>query len=108
MKIEVLMKDKDGNPIEIGDKVELFNWGREERSLGIVEIIWDIDEGRVSCSPTIVEDSYDFWTKALPRSRKQFERQENKTDEEYTDEEYEEYIQEAINESILQELSSGL
>ncbi len=70
MKIEVKMKDKDGYDLEIGDKVELFDWGKVKKSLGIVEIIWDVDEGRVSSYPLIVEDNYDFWTKCLPQSKK--------------------------------------
>lgn len=73
MKIETTMKDRDGRDIEIGDSVELFDWGHTSSgngSLGIVKVIWDVDEGRVSCEPCIVEDAYDFWTKALPRSRK--------------------------------------
>jgi len=56
-----------GKRLEIGDLVELYNWGAGGESLGIVELVWDVDEGRVSCVPLIVEDAYDFWTKALPR-----------------------------------------
>ncbi len=72
MKIDVKMNDRDGKPLEIGDSVELFDWGHglAVSSLGTAKIIWDYDEGRVSCDPMIVENSYDFWTKALPRSRK--------------------------------------
>lgn len=70
MKIEVEIKDRDGNPIEIGDSVELFDWGGVGRSLGVVEIVWDSTEGRVSSIPDPVQDAYDFWSKALPRCRK--------------------------------------
>lgn len=70
MKIEVEIKDRDGNPIEIGDSVELFDWGGVGRSLGVVEIVWDSTEGRVSSIPDPVQDACDFWSKALPRCRK--------------------------------------
>jgi len=71
MQIEARMNDRNGTPLNIGDKVELFNWGfRDKESLGIVTLCWDIDEGRVNCDPCIVGDAYDFWTKALPRSQK--------------------------------------
>lgn len=70
MKIDIEKKDRTGTPLEIGDKVELYDWGRTPNLIGIVEIVWDVDEGRVSCDPTLVEDAYDFWTKALPRCRK--------------------------------------
>ena len=70
MEIEVKMNDRNEKPIEIGDHVELFDWGQQPNCLGIVEVIWDADEGRVSCNPCIVEDAHDFWTKALPRSCK--------------------------------------
>ncbi len=59
-------RDFYGKSLEIGDLVELYDWGAERKSLGIVELVWDVDEGRVSCFPLIIEDAYDFWTKALP------------------------------------------
>jgi hypothetical protein len=70
MKIEIEVKDRDGNDINIGDKVEIYDWGVRKTPMGIVEIIWDVDTGSVSCQPQIVDDPYDFWSKALPRSRK--------------------------------------
>jgi hypothetical protein len=75
MKIEVEIKDRDGNPIEIGDSVELFDWDGEDRlgvrPLGVVvEVVWDNVEGRVSSIPDPVQDAYEFWSKALPRCRK--------------------------------------
>ncbi len=70
MKIEAKMNDRNGIPLNIGDTVELFNWGSGFQSLGMVKLYWDSDEGRVNCNPCIVEDAYDFWTKALPRCQK--------------------------------------
>jgi len=69
MKIEIEKTDRFGKPLEIGDTVELFDWGvgGDQLSLGVVTLIWDVDDGRVSCDPMVVEDAYDFWTKALPR-----------------------------------------
>ena len=68
MKIEVTVADKNGVPLEIGDKVEIFDWGVKPNTgpLGVVELIWDEDEGRVSCEPLLVEDAHDFWSKVLP------------------------------------------
>lgn len=70
MNIQVEVKDRNGNKIHIGDFIEIFDWAKSAKSLGIAQVIFDEDEGRVSCWPVLVEDSYDFWTKALPRSRK--------------------------------------
>jgi hypothetical protein len=70
MKIKICIKDAYNKEINIGDKVELFDWGKSGKLLGIVTVIWDTNEGRISCHPCIVEDPYDFVTKALPRCRK--------------------------------------
>ena len=70
MNINVDITDRNGFPISIGDTVELFDWGGDNKSLGIVTVSWDSSEGRVSCTPNIVDDAYDFFTKALPRSVK--------------------------------------
>ena len=70
MKIEIKKTDRFGKPLEIGDTVELFDWGSTavcQQSLGTATLTWDSHEGRVSSDPVIVEDAYDFWTKALPR-----------------------------------------
>ena len=67
MKILINKTDKNGNELNIGDIVTLFDWGGDGKQLGIVELIWDDDEGRISSTPCIVEDAYDFWCKALPR-----------------------------------------
>lgn len=69
MKIEIQKTDRFGNSLEIGDQVELFDWGAPshgQKPLGVVTLVWDEDEGRVSCNPVLVEDPHDFWTKALP------------------------------------------
>jgi hypothetical protein len=70
MKIDVVIEDRDGTPLEIGDTVELFDWVCVKVSLGTTVISWDPDEGRVSCLPCLIDDANDFWTKALPRCRK--------------------------------------
>jgi len=41
MQINVKINDRNGSPIEIGDSVELFDWGRSEKSIGVVEIVWE-------------------------------------------------------------------
>ena len=69
MKIEIQKTDRFGNSLEIGDLVELFDWGAPphgHKPLGVVTLVWDEDDGRVSCDPLLVEDPHDFWTKALP------------------------------------------
>lgn len=70
MVIKVDLKDRNGATLELGDMVELFDWSFYHRtepvSLGIAELRSDKSEGRLSCNPTIVEDAYDFYTKALP------------------------------------------
>ncbi len=72
MIIDVPVTDRNGTPLRLGDKIELFDWGADPaRSLGVVTLCWDEDEGRITCYPLAVEDAYDFWTKALPRSVKQ-------------------------------------
>jgi hypothetical protein len=70
MKILTEITDRNGVSLELGDVVDLLNWGVEGESLGLTQIIWDVDQGRVSCDPLLVEDPYDFWTKALPRCKK--------------------------------------
>lgn len=70
MNIQIDKKDREGNQLEIGDKVELFDWGDKYESLGVAELVWDNDDGRVSCDPQMNIDAYDFWTKAIPRCRK--------------------------------------
>jgi hypothetical protein len=70
MKLDIKVTDKDKNPIEIGDSVELFDWGTCKKSLGFVKIVWCASEGRISSDPCLVEDPYDFFTKALPNCRK--------------------------------------
>lgn len=70
LQISVEMTDRNGADIALGDVIELFDWGRNPRSLGTATLIWDDDEGRVSTEPVIVEDAYDFWCKALPRCQK--------------------------------------
>ena len=73
MKLDIQVKDSNGFDLHLGDYVELVDWGKGESSLGITEIIWDDKEGRISCRPLLIEDAYDFFTKALPRSRKVYE-----------------------------------
>jgi hypothetical protein len=70
MNINVDITDRNGSPINMGDSVELFDWGGAHNSLGIVTVVWDSSEGRISSTPNIVDDAYDFFTKALPRSIK--------------------------------------
>ena len=75
MKIEIQKMDRLGNSLEIGDQVELFDWGAQshrQKQLGVVTLVWDEDDGRVSCDPVLVEDPNDFWTKALPNCVKIF------------------------------------
>lgn len=67
MFIDFDVRDKNGVPINIGDTVELFDWGGDHKSLGKTVIAWDSSEGRLSCTPNIVDDAYDFFSKALPR-----------------------------------------
>ena len=68
-------KDRNGETLRIGDVVELYDWtesqnGEPPEMLGVVTLIWDDVEGRVSCSPCLVDDPYDFWQKALPHCKK--------------------------------------
>lgn len=69
MTINVLAQDRNHNNLEIGDTVELFDWG-SGISLGIVTICFDFKKGCISSDPCIVDDTYDFWTKCLPLYRK--------------------------------------
>lgn len=70
MQLTINLTDKDNYPIDIGDSVRLFDWGNDKKLLGITQIVWDSNEGRISCNPCLVEDPYDFFTKALPNCRK--------------------------------------
>ena len=71
MNINLSIKDKDGLELNIGDCVKLYNWGCDKNGLiGEVTIIFDETEGRISCEPLLVQDAYDFISKALPRCEK--------------------------------------
>jgi hypothetical protein len=70
MNIEFVITDRHGANLEIGDCIEIFNWGKEGESLGQAQLIWDEDEGRVSTTPCIIDDAYDFWKKAIPNCKK--------------------------------------
>jgi len=70
MKINIDLKDRDGNNLELGDEIELYDWGRNATFLGKATLEWDADEGRISCDPRIIEDAYDFISYAIPRCRK--------------------------------------
>lgn len=70
LHIQMQLYDRDGLPIELGDWVELFDWGASKKSLGLTKITWDHSSGRVRGEPDIVEDPYDFFSKALPRCRR--------------------------------------
>jgi len=72
MKINIELKDRDGNELKLGDKIELFDWGLKQKdSIGIATL--SFDDGRITTIPELVEDHYDFWSKALPGCRKVFE-----------------------------------
>ena len=62
--------DRDGNQLSIGDKIEIYDWGRQTGSIGIVEITLASSEGRISCDPPLVTDAYDFVSKCIPRSKR--------------------------------------
>jgi len=67
MKIEIYLNDKNGEPINFGDTIELFNWSINDKySLGTAELIWNNDEGRIDTMPSLVDDPYDLVTKCLP------------------------------------------
>ena len=68
MTINFSIKDRNGVEIEIGDKVEIFDWDKSKRSLGFCVICFDPTEGRITSDPVLVEDPYDLITKCLPRS----------------------------------------
>ena len=70
MNIVVNKSDRNGQSLNIGDTVDLYDWGGGNNKLATVVLIFDDVEGRVSTEPCIVEDPYDFWTKALPRCEK--------------------------------------
>ena len=68
MTINVTKKDRNGVEIQIGSRVRLWNWGcQSHQVLGEAEVVWDNDEGCVAVDPNIISDSYELWTKALPR-----------------------------------------
>ena len=70
MNIVVNKSDRNGQSLNIGDTVDLYDWGGGNNKLATVVLIFDDVEGRVSTEPCIVEDPYDFWTKALSRCEK--------------------------------------
>lgn len=70
MRIETKMKDKNGIELNIGDTINLYDWGGSHSKIGTCVIVFDESEGRVSTEPCLIEDAYDFWSKALPRSEK--------------------------------------
>lgn len=70
MQISVTVMDRDGNELNIGDMIQLYDWDGTNKALGFGTIIWDADEGRINTEPCIVEDAHDFWTKAIPRCKK--------------------------------------
>lgn len=70
MQLSVDMKDRDGNDLKIGDLIHMYDWGGSHDSIGTAQIVWNSDEGRISTEPCLVEDPYDFWTKAIPRCTK--------------------------------------
>ena len=70
MNIVVNKSDRNGQSLNIGDTVDLYDWGGGNNKLATVVLIFDDVEGRVPTEPCIVEDPYDFWTKALPRCEK--------------------------------------
>lgn len=70
MKIETPVFDRNGTPLEIGDTLDIYDWGGKCEKIGTAVLSFDEDEGRISTIPVVVEDAYDFWTKALPRSIK--------------------------------------
>ena len=62
--------DTNNKKIFEGDIVEIFNWGIENYSIGIAQIIWDKEELGFRISPTFqIEDSYDLIKKCLPRCK---------------------------------------
>ena len=70
MNININLKDRNGNNLELGDEIELYDWGRDAKFLGKAILEWDATEGRISCDPPIVADAYDFFSKAIPRCQK--------------------------------------
>ena len=70
MQINIQKKDRNGTELNIGDTIDLYDWGANGEKLATVKIVFDQDEGRVTTEPCIIDDGYDFWTKALPRSEK--------------------------------------
>jgi len=70
MNININLKDRNGNNLELGDEIELYDWGRDAKFLGKAILEWDATEGRISCDPPIVGDAYDFFSKAIPRCQK--------------------------------------
>ena len=70
MDINITKKDRNGNDLQLGDTVDVYDWGGEGTKIGTAKLTWCNDKGRVCLEPNLVEDPYDLWTKALPRSEK--------------------------------------
>ena len=70
MVIEVNKTDRNGNSLNIGDTIDIYDWGKEPVKIATVTLIFDDVEGRISSEPCVVNDAYDFWTMALPRCQK--------------------------------------
>lgn len=68
IKIEETVTDRNGNQIEILDKLRIYDWNDSGRVLGEGRLIFCTNEGRLDTEPRIVEDPYDFFSKALPNS----------------------------------------
>jgi len=70
MNIDIVKTDRNGTNLEIGDFVDLYDWGKDHTLIGRVQLEFDEDEGCVTCNPCMIADQYDFWTKALPNCEK--------------------------------------
>jgi hypothetical protein len=70
MNINVEIKDRNGAFLEIGDYVDIYDWGRPYDLIGRAEIYFDTDEGCIALNPQLIEDNYNLVSKALPRSVK--------------------------------------
>jgi hypothetical protein len=72
MQVNINVVDCNGNELEIGDFVDLYDWGynSSNKLLGRVEIIFDDTTGTITCEPDLINDNYDFWSKALPKCKK--------------------------------------
>ena len=67
MKIEFDLFDREGAPLNIGDKIEMFNLGRwNKESIGTGVLMFDMDDGSLRTDPDLVESNYDFFKKVLP------------------------------------------